>query len=342
VRAVLMRPQVRLPEVASSPAKRLLIRLAAAIALLLFVTLVAYVERDGYRDSAGGDVSLLDCFYYATVSITTTGYGDIAPVTDGARLTTAVLVTPARVLFLIILVGTTLEVLAERTRIAWRERLWRKTLKDHTIVCGFGTKGRAAILTLLARDHAPSQIVVVDHHPAAVEEATRSGFGVVHGDASRVAVLEEAGVRDAAAVVVAADRDDTAVLVTLTARELNPSATVVASAREQENVHALKHSGADSVILSSGAAGQLLGQAVHSPQLVSVLEDLLAVGQGLDLVECPVQQPASLAEFSKPGPVLGVVRGGRLLRFDDERVSDLKPGDRVICLTSDDDDPQPV
>ena len=155
-------------------------------------------------------------------------------------------------------------------------------------------------------------------------------------------MLEEAGIREAAAVVVAADRDDAAVLVTLTARELNPTATVVASARESENIHALKHSGADSVILSSGAAGQLLGQAVHSPQLVGVLEDLLAVGQGLDLVECPVQQPASLAEFSKPGPVLGVVRDGRLLRFDDERVSDLKPGDRVICLSSEEGDPQPV
>jgi voltage-gated potassium channel len=339
---VLTRPQVRLPEGGQSPAKRLLVRLAAAIALLLFVTLVAYVERAGYRDAAGDEVSLLDCFYYATVSITTTGYGDIAPVTDSARLTTALLVTPARVLFLIILVGTTLEVLAERTRIAWRERIWRRTLKGHTIVCGFGTKGRAAILTLLARDHDRSQIVVVDRDADAVEEATRSGFGTVHGDASRVAVLEEAGIREATAVVVAADRDDAAVLVTLTARELNPTATVVASARESENMHALKHSGADSVILSSGAAGQLLGQAVHSPQLVGVLEDLLAVGQGLDLVECPVQQPASLAEFSKPGPVLGVVRDGRLLRFDDERVSDLKPGDRVICLSSEDGDAQPV
>jgi voltage-gated potassium channel len=337
-----MRPQVRLPEVAQTPARRLLIRLLAAILLTVFVTLVAYIERDGYRDSAGGDVSLLDCFYYATVSITTTGYGDITPVTDGARLTTSLLVTPARVLFLIILVGTTLEVLAERTRIAWRERLWRGTLKGHTIVCGFGTKGRAAILTLLARDHDQSQIVVIERDPAAVDEATRAGFGVVNGDASRVAVLEEAGIRDAAAVVVAADRDDAAVLVTLTARELNPKATVVASARESENVHALKHSGADSVILSSGAAGQLLGQAVHSPQLVTVLEDLLAVGQGLDLVECPVQQSTTLAEFSKPGPALGVVRDGRLLRFDDERVAELKSGDRVICLSSEDDEPQPV
>jgi voltage-gated potassium channel len=331
---VLAPPQVRLPESHQSPLRRLLVRLAVALALIVVMTMLAYVERDGYRDAAGGEVSLLDCFYYATVSITTTGYGDITPVTDSARLVTTLLVTPLRILFLIILVGTTLEVLAERTRTAWRERVWRRTLNDHTIVCGFGTKGRAAIETLLARDHERARIVVVDRDAEAVADATRAGFGAVHGDAGRVAVLEEAGVRDAAAVVVGTDRDDAAVLVTLTARELNPRATIVASARESENVHLLRHSGADSVILSSGAAGRLLAQAVHSPQLVEVLEDLISVGQGLDLVECPVTEAGTLAELSKPGPALGVIRDGQLLRFDDERASDLHRGDRVICLTA--------
>ena len=70
-------------------------------------------------------ISLLDAFYYSTVSITTTGYGDVRPVTDEARLVTMVLVTPARVLFLILLVGTTLEILAERSRVAYRIARWR-------------------------------------------------------------------------------------------------------------------------------------------------------------------------------------------------------------------------
>jgi voltage-gated potassium channel len=61
-------------------------------------------------------VGLLDAFYCSTVSVTTTGYGDVIPVTERARLLTTLLVTPARILFRIILVGTTLEVLAERTR----------------------------------------------------------------------------------------------------------------------------------------------------------------------------------------------------------------------------------
>ena len=95
-------------------------------------------------------MGFLDALYYATVSITTTGYGDITPVTTGTRLATTVIITPARILFLILLVGTTLEVLAEGSRQAVRQRSWRRRLHDYTIVCGYGTKGRSAIAVLRA------------------------------------------------------------------------------------------------------------------------------------------------------------------------------------------------
>ncbi|NHW88029.1 two pore domain potassium channel family protein, partial [Escherichia coli] len=75
-----------------------------------------YLEREQYRDNNGDGLTLLDCFYYAVVSLSTTGYGDIVPMTQQARLVNIVFVTPARVLFLIILVGTTLEVLTEQYR----------------------------------------------------------------------------------------------------------------------------------------------------------------------------------------------------------------------------------
>ena len=331
----LTRPTISLPAGDASPLRRLLARMLAATALLAFVTLVAYLGRDGYRDNNETPVGFFDALYYATVSITTTGYGDITPVTDGTRLATTLLVTPARIIFLIILVGTTIEVLAERTRTAVRERVWRANLKDHTIVIGFGTKGRAAVETLLARGVDRDRIVVVDSDPRAIEEATRAGLAGVHGSAGRTAVLETAGIREAAAVIVAADRDDAAVLVTLTARELDPSATIVAAAREAENVHLLKQSGADSVILSSGAAGRLLGQAVHSPQTVEVLEDLLSVGSGIDLVERevgPAEAGMPLARLATAEPIVAVVRGEHVLRFDDDRVAELREGDRLICL----------
>jgi voltage-gated potassium channel len=327
---------VELPAGRKHPLRTIAVRLAIAVGLVTFVALLAYFGRDGYVDPENDDISLLDSFYYSTVTITTTGYGDIRPVSDGARLVTTLLVTPARILFLILLVGTTLEVLTERTRAAFRLSRWRRTLKDHVIICGFGTKGRAAAGTLMGHGYPASQLVAVDADPSARDSATSMGLGAVAGDSTTQHALIEAGIANAVAVVVAVHRDDAAVLTTLTARELNPSANVVAAVREDENAHLLHESGATSVITSSSAAGRLLGLATTAPDITKVLEDLLDVGAGLDIVERPVadDEVGPLEALRTRNPVVAVSRGGELMRFDDERVRELRAGDLVVELVS--------
>jgi voltage-gated potassium channel len=331
--------RVQLPEDPRSPLRTIAVRVAVAVGLVAFVAVLTYLGRDGYVDPADEEVDLLDAFYYSTVSITTTGYGDVRPESDSARLVTTVLVTPARILFLILLVGTTLEVLAERTRATYRLARWRRTLKDHVIICGFGTKGRAAANTLLAHGLPPDRMVVVDEREAARSQATAMGLAAVAGSAATQGTLREAGIETAARVVVAVSRDDAAVLTTLTARELNPNATIVAAVREDENAHLLHESGASSVITSSSAAGRLLGLATTAPHITDVLEDLLSVGSGLDILTRPVtdEEVGPLVDLHSRNPVLAVARGGELMRFDDPRASELQRGDYVVILISHDD-----
>ncbi len=330
-------PRVRLPARGGGPLQTLARRLGFALGLITIVALVAYLGRDGYSDAAGDGVTLLDAFYYATVSVTTTGYGDIAPVSHSARLLTTLVVTPVRVLFLIVLVGTTLEVLAESSRAILRQRAWRRRLRRHTIVCGYGTKGRSAVEQLLARGEPAERIVVIDSHEEAIDRATRQGLGGIVGDASRAEVLIDAGVRDAATVIVAVQRDDAAVLATLTARELAPEASIAAAVREESNRHLLAQGGADAVISSSAHAGRLLAFAAKTPSVVSVLEDLLSVGEGLDLIERevpPDRVGGPLRGVLADAPILAVARGTRVLRFDDPAVERLEAGDRLVCLCS--------
>ena len=329
-------PRVELPGSEPGPLRKISRRVLVALALVTAVALMTYIGRDGYLDPEDDEITILDAFYYSTVSITTTGYGDIRPVTDGARLVTTLLVTPARVLFLILLVGTTLEILAEHTRTAYRLTRWRKKLQGHMIVCGYGTKGRSAVQTLLAQGGEAEKIVVIETDVNARARAASAGLAVVVGNAASKDVLEEAGVRDSSAVIVAVNRDDSAVLVTLTARELAPDASIVAAVREEENVHLLQQSGADSVITSSAAAGRLLGMATHTPSIAKVLEDLLSVGEGLYIVQKEVEAEdiGPLSEVRAPGPVVAVLRGRELLRFDDERASMLQRGDRLVTLLS--------
>lgn len=329
--------RVELPGAEPGPVRRILSRVAVALGLIAFVAVLTYLGRDGYVDPEDDSVSLLDAFYYSTVTITTTGYGDIRPITDSARLVTTVLVTPARVVFLILLVGTTIEFLAERSRQAYRRSRWRKNLNEHVIICGYGSKGRSAVLTLIGKGVPREQIVVLDESAEARERATAQGLAAVAGSATSTEALNEAGVREASSVVVAVDRDDAAVLATLTARELNSEATIVAAVREEENVHLLHQSGANSVITSSGAAGRLLGHAVHEPGVTEVLEDLLSVGEGLDIAHRRIEEsevgPLSELRLER-GIVVGLIRNEELIRFDDPRADELREGDQVVYLHS--------
>ncbi|WP_369824210.1 TrkA family potassium uptake protein, partial [Kitasatospora sp. Root187] len=160
-------------------------RLVLAVAVLLATTLIVWLDRSGYNDNSDGTVDLLDAAYYATVTLSTTGYGDVTPVSDGARLTNILVITPLRVVFLIILVGTTLEVLTERTRQQWRIGRWRDTVREHVVVIGYGTKGRHAVATLLGQGVERSEIVIVDPQAKVIEQAAMDGLVGVQGDATR-------------------------------------------------------------------------------------------------------------------------------------------------------------
>ncbi|CAO0829376.1 NAD-binding protein of Kef-type K+ transporter OS=Streptomyces microflavus OX=1919 GN=Smic_38680 PE=4 SV=1 [Streptomyces microflavus] len=145
-------------------------------------------------------------------------------------------------------------------------------------------------------------------------------------------MLLRAELQKARQIIIATQRDDTAVLVALTARQLNRGAKIVAAVREEENAPLLRQSGADAVITSASAAGRLLG-LVLSPSAGTVMEDLIQQGSGLDLVERPVIK----AEVGKSvretdDLVVSVLRGHRLLGYDDPAASPLQLTDRVITI----------
>jgi voltage-gated potassium channel len=129
------RSLVRFPATVRSPWWELSRRLVLAIVILVGTVLLVYLDRDGYRDNNDPHlrVGFIDSIYYTTVTLSTTGYGDIAPFTPGARLVNAFLITPLRIAFLVLLIGTTLEVLASQGREQFRVARWRKKMDDHVV-----------------------------------------------------------------------------------------------------------------------------------------------------------------------------------------------------------------
>lgn len=105
-------------------------------------------------------------------------------------------------------------------------------MRNHTVVVGYGTKGRTAVSAMIGDGVAPAEIVVVDTDQTLLDRASSAGLVTVRGDANRSDVLRLAGAPHAKAIVVATNSDPTAVLVTLTARELAPKAAIIAAVRE--------------------------------------------------------------------------------------------------------------
>lgn len=305
------------------------------MSILVGTVLLVYFDRHGYTDANDptGRVGFIDSIYYSTVTLSTTGYGDIAPVAPHARLINTFVVTPLRIAFLVLLIGTILEVLASQGREMFRVARWRKKMGQHVVIVGYGTKGRSAVETLVSNGLDRESIVIVDPSPTAMQDAHADGLAVVSGDATRRDVLRRAGVAEASHVIITTNRDDSNVLATLTVRQLNPDTYIVAAVREQENKPLIKHSGANSVITSSDAVGRLLGLSSLSPTLGSVMEDLLTYGEGLEVAERDLlvsevgKQPQTL-----PDQVIAVVRDEKVYRYFDPVVTQLARGDRLIVV----------
>jgi voltage-gated potassium channel len=90
------------------------------------------------------------------------------------------------------------------------------------------------------------------------------------------------------------------------------------------------------VITSSGAAGRLLGLSTKTPQITEVMEDLMTIGEGLDLKERTIgPDEAGPAPFGPDEAImLAVIRDGQVIRFGDPRARELQVGDRLVELFS--------
>jgi voltage-gated potassium channel len=202
------------------------------------------------------------------------------------------------------------------------------------VLVGYGTKGRSTLSTLVEAGTAREQLVVIDIAPQATAEANRASVVAVTGDATRREVLASADIASAAQLIIAVDRDDTAVLISLTARQLNPGIAIIAAVREAENETLLRQCGAGQVVVSSAAAGRLLGLSTMDAGVGQVLSELLDRSRGLALSE-RLADPAEVGlppRQAVPGAV-AVLRAGQVLGVDDPQVAALLDGDRIVLVT---------
>lgn len=318
----------------TTPEKALLVRVAVVIVLLVMVVIVLWWDRDGLKDGSDGHISFSDVVYFAAVTMTTVGYGDIVPVTDRARLIDAFYVTPIRIFVWFIFLGTAYQFVFLKYLEGYRMAKLERRLTDHMIICGYGHTGRVAAHELMSKGTPPDHIVVIDSGSQPVQDCAEAGFVALRGDAAKEELLLRVGLDKAQAVLISPGRDDTAVLIVLTVRQLNRSVRIIASAKEEENVKLLKQAGADVIVSPSTVGGYMMADAVDRPRTVEYVNDLMTEGGRVDLIErlAAPEEVGHSSPILKDGLIARVYRGMETIGFWELDRKPLQTGDLLLII----------
>ncbi|HOV42679.1 MAG TPA: potassium channel protein [Syntrophothermus lipocalidus] len=219
---------------------------------------------------------LLTAVWATIVSLSTTGYRDIVPVTIGGRIFMMILIV-AGVGVVAYSLGAIVSITIESqiNRMMGRNTMEKtiRALNNHIIICGAGRVGMS-VLEIIRGENIP--YVLLEQNPETVARLQVEGIVAMAGDASDDEVLLRAGIQRARGIITALSQDPYNVFVTLSARALNPSLHIVARAERQETVDKLKRAGADRVITPAQLAGQRMATAMLKPASVQLVDTLFA------------------------------------------------------------------
>ena len=317
-----------------SPERTLLHRALLLVALFGMVIAALWFDRDGLRDNIDNHISFSDVVYFAMITVTTVGYGDIVPVTDRARIVDALFLTPVRIFVWVIFFGTAYQFVIQRIWEGFRMSRLRDRLADHIVICGFGHSGSVAAREIAAKGTPAEHVVVIDNSEDRVRAAADAGYIGLHGDPTQERILRDAGIERARSAIVSLGRDDTIILSVLTIRHLNPQAHIVATVGEEENIKLAIQAGANATVMPSQVNGYLLAESVTNRHTAEYVLDMLNSGGRVVFKERAAQahEVGQAMRDIADGLVVRLYRGGQAVGFWEKEKTVIQPGDLLLLI----------
>ncbi|MTI23123.1 potassium channel protein [Fulvivirga sp. RKSG066] len=294
---------------------RTLSKLGFATMLFIISMVIGTV---GYKSVEG--YTTLDALYMSIITFSTVGFGEIGALSDSGKLFTILYITlnlgilayTVSVLSSILFEGELRKVL--RKYIITREV---RKLKDHIIICGFGSNGEKAAEELKQEG---KPFIIIEQEANALEVAAQKKYNIIPGNATADETLLEAGLERASTVISTLSSDADNVFITLTAKQIKPDVKVIARASEPSSEKKLLRAGASHVVMPDRLGGMHMANLVTKPNVVQFLEMMNGVGEAsLDMQE--VAQGALKPEFQNK--TLGELdirnkTGATIIAFKDE------------------------
>ena len=239
--------------------------------------------------------SWLDSFYLSAQTMTTVGYGDLAPTTAGGRVFASLLMLTGvgAVLYGLTLLGQAV-IRSEMVNVFGKRRKMKEmeNLEGHYIVCGAGRVGRR-IIRNLERQKLPH--VIIERNEDRLSELDPDSSLVIVGDATSEENLLRAGVKRAKGLASCLPDDAANVYVVLTARGLNPELHIVARAVEEQAEPTLIRAGASRVVAPTIIGSQSMARALLKPAIADFMDSIIAETHDLVFEEIAIDPNSTYA-----------------------------------------------
>jgi voltage-gated potassium channel len=315
----------------------------------IILAAIILVGTVGYWFIGRGSYSLFDCLYMTIITISTIGYTEIinlAGNTGGRVFTVFIAVAGIGVLAYLVTNTTAAIVEGELTKSFRRRRMEKAAAKarGHYIVCGVGWAG-LHIINELRETRRPH--VIVDVSQAKIDKSLESmSDGIfIEGDATDNDTLVKAGIESASGLFAVTGDDNQNLVISLTARQLNPAVRIVAQCNEMKNMDKMRKAGADSVVSPGYISGMRMASEMIRPTVVTFLDNMLrGKDESLRVEEVPMSQSFAGKALSAlnlkkyPRTLLLAVKKGENWVYNPSRSEYIiEPENRLIVMTTPDE-----
>jgi voltage-gated potassium channel len=305
--------------------------------------LVLVTGTVGYHFLGGPKYSWMDCFYMTFITVATIGFSEVVDLSNSTlgRLFTVFIAMLGIGTMTYMLSTLTAFILEGDINEVWRRRKMLNKitkLREHYIVCGLGRVGHNVAHELEMTNR---PFVIVDHEFQHIENYLSQHPDQLYliGDATDNDVLLAAGIERARGIFAVAPDDSQNLVISLSAKQINPNVRVVARCHEVKNIERTRRAGADEIVSPDFIGGLRIVSAMVRPHVVSFLDDMIKSKENFRLEEVVLPNGFSsnlhkIFDQALNGCILLAIKQGGDWIFNPAMQQNVSDGDVLMVMAS--------